>query len=286
MSAPPPAEAGSTKSRELYGNRVAALGKGRPTAPGNFGLRVVTSPSSRASPDADENAAKSAAPSKPNSVSPSAPPSRRCSSVFADRPVGPLDVADASGKAPETSAQLPAEAQLESQPGSQEAKSSEPPNSATRSTVSTRRRPLSVSNSSSIGPAVTAVTPVSSTPLKATPSAEDAPAQSSLATPVTYEPSPTPAEFRAQERPPVVTLNLLCLLCRPIFRLRRFPSRKLLSMLICGGPGRIDPYRTVPAHHLSLRSLCRELLALRTSRKGVPLPIHQMHPSPIISNPI
>ncbi|KAI9510268.1 hypothetical protein F5148DRAFT_959807, partial [Russula earlei] len=31
MGVPPPDEAGSTKSRELYGNRVAALGKGRPT---------------------------------------------------------------------------------------------------------------------------------------------------------------------------------------------------------------------------------------------------------------
>jgi hypothetical protein len=205
MSAPPPEESGSTKSRELYGNRVAALGKGRPTAPGNFGQRVVTSPSSRASPEADENAAKSAAPSTPNSVSPSVLPSRRGSSAFADRPVGPLDVADASDKVPETSAQLPAEAQPESQPGSQDATSSEPPNSATRSTVSTRRRPLSVSNSSSTGPAVTVVTPVSSTPLKVTPSAEDAPAQSSLATPVAYEPPPAPAEFQAQERPPVVT---------------------------------------------------------------------------------
>ncbi|KAH9001364.1 hypothetical protein EDB86DRAFT_2747927, partial [Lactarius hatsudake] len=31
MGVPPPEDAGSTKSRELYGNRVAALGKGRPT---------------------------------------------------------------------------------------------------------------------------------------------------------------------------------------------------------------------------------------------------------------
>ncbi|KAH9180458.1 hypothetical protein EDB89DRAFT_26273 [Lactarius sanguifluus] len=37
MGVPPPEDAGSTKSRELYGNRVAALGKGRPTAPGNSG---------------------------------------------------------------------------------------------------------------------------------------------------------------------------------------------------------------------------------------------------------
>ncbi|KAI9446547.1 hypothetical protein H4582DRAFT_575657 [Lactarius indigo] len=44
MGVPPPEDAGSTKSRELYGNRVAALGKGRPTAPGNSGNRSVTSP--------------------------------------------------------------------------------------------------------------------------------------------------------------------------------------------------------------------------------------------------
>jgi hypothetical protein len=46
----------STKSRELYGNRVAVLGKGRPTAPVNSGHRSVTSPALSTTPNAQISA--------------------------------------------------------------------------------------------------------------------------------------------------------------------------------------------------------------------------------------
>ena len=88
----------SAKSRELYGNRVAALGKGRPTAPGNSRHRSVTSPApistvpnAQTLADANENDTKSSAPLVSNSTSHTIPPSTspECRSLS-----GPIDRSD------------------------------------------------------------------------------------------------------------------------------------------------------------------------------------------------
>jgi hypothetical protein len=217
MGAPPPEEEGSTKSRELYGNRVSALGKGRPTAPGNTCNRAVTSPaapltltspSSRNSPEADENAAQLTPDPISDSPSPSTPPSRRDSSSFTHPPVGPPNATGDSDEAQDTSAQLATGARLESPIGTQGANSSEPSKFVTKRTHSTGHHTPPVSNtSSSTGLVTTTLTPgdVSSTPLRAT-SSEGTP-QGSLTTSITYEVTPTPAEIHTQERPPVVTLK-------------------------------------------------------------------------------
>ncbi|KAI0005939.1 hypothetical protein BJV74DRAFT_7553 [Russula compacta] len=207
MGAPPPEDAGSTKSRELYGNRVAALGKGRPTAPGNPGHRVVTSPaaplaspSSRTSPD--ENAAKSAAHLTPNSigqsVSSSISLSCRSSSGLTDRPVSLLDVADGSDEAPGTSVQLSASPQLEPSTGPQSATS--------KPTVSAGHYSLPVSSSSSTSLVVTTVPrgDVSSPP-RATSSEGTATPVGSTPTLITYEESPAHAELCTQDYPPIAT---------------------------------------------------------------------------------
>ncbi|KAH9966570.1 hypothetical protein BC827DRAFT_676384 [Russula dissimulans] len=213
-------EAGSTKSRELYGNRVAALGKGRPTAPGNSGHRAVSSPTvplpspvSRTFPD--DNAAKSAARLTPNSIgnsvsSSTKSPSRRNSSGFTDtdRPTGPHDVPSGSDEAQEPSGQLATDAQPGTQSGTQDAKASEPEPIA-KPTVSAGRRPLSVSSSpSSTGLVVTNITRsnISSSPLRATASEGTPTRTGSLSTPVIHEPSPPSAESHTQEHAPVVTL--------------------------------------------------------------------------------
>ncbi|KAH9981384.1 hypothetical protein BGW80DRAFT_329897 [Lactifluus volemus] len=154
MGVPPLEDTGSTKSRELYGNRVAALGKGRPTAPGNSGNRAVTSPSinlaatsNRTSPDA--NAAIPTANVAPNlishSISLSTPLSRHTSSGLADRPASALGVVDKSDEAQQTPTEPADErqetlvqrgpiAQPESSSNTQDAMPSEPIDSAAKST--------------------------------------------------------------------------------------------------------------------------------------------------------
>ncbi|KAH9063530.1 hypothetical protein EDB87DRAFT_198367 [Lactarius vividus] len=93
MGVPPPEDAGSTKSRELYGNRVAALGKGRPTAPGNSGNRSVTSPvpisatpNAQISSDGNDTECSTllVSDTTPHTAPPSTPPERRSLS-------GPID---------------------------------------------------------------------------------------------------------------------------------------------------------------------------------------------------
>ena len=91
MGAPLPEDA-ATKSRELYGNRVAALGKGRPTAPGNSGHRSVTSPAPistapNAQNSADGNDTKSSAPLVSDSSSHSIPPPMHPERRFLSGPV-------------------------------------------------------------------------------------------------------------------------------------------------------------------------------------------------------
>jgi len=181
LSAPPAEDAGSTKSRELYGNRVAALGKGRPTAPGNSPHRaatspatLVTSPSSRNSPD--DNVSEATAELTPDSigdvVSPSAPPSRLDSSSLTDRPVGSLDATNGSDEAQETSVQPAGGVRLESLTRTQHANAPEPSKANVKSTASMGQHPPSVSNTSSTSLVVTTPTlsDVSSTPLRATSS--------------------------------------------------------------------------------------------------------------------
>jgi hypothetical protein len=235
MGAPPPEETGSTKSRELYGNRVAALGKGRPTAPENSSHRAVTSPaapltslSSRDSPD--DNASKSTAQLTlgpiSDSPSPSTLPSRRDSSSFTDQPVGPLDGAGGSDETQDTSVQDTTRARFESPPGKKGTNSSEPSTTTKRtSTASTGFRPPSILNtSSSTALVTTAYTPndVSSSPLRAT-SSEGSPVQGSL---TTYEETPTPAESHTQERPPVVTLKSDVCTIQPHIAVERVPVKE------------------------------------------------------------
>jgi hypothetical protein len=216
MSVPPPEEAGSTKSRELYGNRVAALGKGRPTAPGNFGHRAVTSPaihsvspSSRTSPD--RYPAKSAAHSTPNSISSassSTSPSLGNSSEPTDRPDGPIDAADGSVEAQEISVQPAVEPQVESSTVAQDAKPLEPSNSSTQPTISTNYPPPAASIlSSPTSLAATTLTRgnISPTPLKATSSNGTPTEAGGVATSIIYENSPTSSESHTQERSPAAT---------------------------------------------------------------------------------
>lgn len=208
MGAPPPEDAGSTKSRELYGNRVAALGKGRPTAPGNLGHRVVSSPgaplaspSPRTSPD--ENAAKSAAHLTPNSIgqSVSFSMSLSCpsSSGVTDRLESPLNVADGSDEAQGTSVQLTASPQLEPSTGPQSS------NPTSKPTASAGHCSLPVSSSSSTSIVTTVPrSDVSSTP-KATSSEGTATQVGSPPTLVTHEESLARAEHCTQDYLPIVT---------------------------------------------------------------------------------
>jgi hypothetical protein len=216
MGMPPPEEAGSTKSRELYGNRVAALGKGRPTAPGNSAHRAVTSPpmlslspSSRASPD--ENAAQSTAHLTPNSISfaaSSTPPSLSNTSEPTDRPGGPINVGDGSDEAQEIPVQPVVEPQVESLTVTQDAEPLEPSNSATRPTVSIGHRPPSdsiPSSPTSLDATTLTRGSISSIPLKATSSNGTPTEAGGLATSIVYEKSPTSSESNTQERPPAAT---------------------------------------------------------------------------------
>ena len=217
IAAPPPEDAGSTKSRELYGNRVAALGKGRPTAPGNSSHRAVTSPaissvspSSRTSPDG--NAAKSAEHLTPND--PISPASSSTPLPFiscpgpSDRPDGPLDVVDRSDKEQDISVQLAAEPQLESLAVTRDLKSLEPSNKPTKPTVSTGHRPPAVSSSSSpTGLVATTLTrdDVSSTTPRANPS-DGTPTQAGgLATSNVHKGPSIPSEPPTQDCPPAAT---------------------------------------------------------------------------------
>ena len=94
MGAPIP-EDPSAKSRELYGNRVAVLGKGRPTAPGNSGHRSVTSPAPiSTTPNAQisanddtKSSARLISDSTPHTIHSSTPPQRRSLS-------GPIEGSD------------------------------------------------------------------------------------------------------------------------------------------------------------------------------------------------
>ena len=182
LGAPPVEDAGSTKSRELYGNRVAALGKGRPTAPGNSPHRAATSPATLATSPSfrnspDDNASEAATELTPDSigdvVSPSVPPSRLDSSSLTDRPVGSLDATNGSDEAQETSVQPAGGARLESLTRTQHANASEPSKANVKSTVSMGQHPPSVSNTSS-STSLVVTTPtlsdVSSTPLRTTSS--------------------------------------------------------------------------------------------------------------------
>src|SRR5712671_694513 len=221
LASAPPEETGSTKSRELYGNRVAALGKGRPTAPGNSAHRAVSfptaplaspreSPASRTSPD--DNAAKSAARLTPNSIGNSVSssiksPSRCNSSGFTDthRPPGPRDVPGGSDESQEPSEQPATDAQPDNLSATQDAKASEP---IAKPTVSTSRRPLSVSSSPlSTGFVVTNInrSDVSSNPLRSTASEATPTQTASFSTPAIHESPPPPAESHTQEHTPVVT---------------------------------------------------------------------------------
>jgi len=216
MGAPPPEEAGSTKSRELYGNRVAALGKGRPTAPGNACQRAVTSPAapstsptSRNSPD--DKTSESAAQLTPDpicdSACPPTSPSPNDYSNVTNRPVGLPNATDGDDEAQGTAVHLAAGAQLDSPTGAQDANSSEPSKTNTNSTSPTSHLPPSVSkSSSSTGFVVTILTPgdVSSTQRRAT-SSEDTPTHTRRpTTSTTSKASLTPAETDTQERSPVV----------------------------------------------------------------------------------
>ena len=235
MGVPPPEDAGSTKSRELYGNRVAALGKGRPTAPGNSGNRAVTSPptvlAAASCRTPDKNAAVPTTPyltTNPisHSVSPSTPPSRRSSSGIADRPASALDVVDGSDE----TQQAPAEraddhheitvqpsltgAQPESLPETQSAKPSKPIDSTTKSTAEPDDSPpppvSSVNSPPSTGSVVTTVTRhQTSAPLKVTVSElKVTPTQAeNVATSLTPSSQSTPATVgsQIQERSPLVS---------------------------------------------------------------------------------
>ena len=211
---PPPEEAGSTKSRELYGNRVAALGKGRPTAPGNSAHRVVTSPaipsvsqSSRTSPD--RNPAQSGAHLTPNSISstPSSTPPSLSDTSEPVRPDGPVNVDDGSDEAQENPVQPAVEPQVESLTVTQ-TQDAEPCNSATRPTVSIGHRPPADSTPSS-PTSLDATThmrgSISATTLKATTSNETPTEAGGLATSIIYEKSTTSSESNTQERPPAAT---------------------------------------------------------------------------------
>ena len=216
MGVPPPEEVGSTKSRELYGNRVAALGKGRPTAPGNTCQRAVTSPAasltfptSRDSPD--DKTSKSAAQLTPNpicdSACPSTPPSPNDPSDVTDRPVGLPNATDGGGEAQETAVQLAAGVQFDSPTGTQDANFSEPSKTNTNSTSPTSHPPPSVSkSSSSTGFVVTILTPgdVSSTQPRATSSGGTYTHIRKPMTSTTPKASPTPAETDTQDHSPVV----------------------------------------------------------------------------------
>ena len=218
IAAPPPEDAGSTKSRELYGNRVAALGKGRPTAPGNSSHRAVTSPaissvspSSRSSPDG--SAAKSAehlTPNNPISPASSSTPLPFISSPRpSDRPDGPLDVVDGTDKEQDISVQLAAEPQLESLAVTQDPNSSEPSNKPTKPTVLTGHRPPAVSSSPSptglVATTLTLDNNVSSTTPIANPS-DGTPTQAGgLATSNVHKAPSIPSESPTQDRPPAAT---------------------------------------------------------------------------------
>ena len=219
MNMPPPEEAGSTKSRELYGNRVAALGKGRPTAPGNSAPRAVTSPSMpsvspspRTSPDG--NPAQSAVDLAPNCISPassSTPPSQSDTSEYTGRPDGPINVGDGSDEVPEIPVQPAVEPQVESLAVTQDAEPLEPSNSAnsaTRPTVSIGHRPPanSIPSSPTSLDATTLMRgSISSTPLKATASNGTPTEAGGLAASIIYEKSSTSSESNTQERPPATT---------------------------------------------------------------------------------
>ena len=215
MGMPPPEEAGSTKSRELYGNRVAALGKGRPTAPGNSAHRAVTSPpmpslspSSRASPDG--NAAQSTAHLTPNSISSassSTAPSLSNTSEPTDRPDGLINVGDESDEAQEIPVQ-PVEPQVESLTVTQDAEPMEPSNSATRPTVSIGHQPPSdsiPSSPTSLDATTLTRGSISPIPLKATSSNGTPTEAGVLATSIVCEKSPTSSESNTQERPTAAT---------------------------------------------------------------------------------
>ena len=214
MGMPPPEEAGSTKSRELYGNRVAALGKGRPTAPGNLPHRVVTSPaipsvssSSRTSPD--RNPTQSAVHLTPNSIN-STTSSSTLSSLIntsepTDQPDRPINVDDESGEAQEVPVQPDVEPPVESLTVTQDAK---PRNSATKRTVSIGHRPPADSIPS-LPPSLDAASltrgSISPTHLKTT-SSNGAPTEAGgLATSIIYEKPTISSEPNTQERPPAAT---------------------------------------------------------------------------------
>ena len=199
MGMPPPEEPGWTKSRELYGNRVAALGKGRPTAPGNSGHRAVTSPtiplvsqSSRTSPD--ENSAQSGALNSISSTFSSTPPPLGDTSEPDDRPDGPINVGDGSDEAQEIPAQPAVELQVESLTVTQDAEPLEPCSSAPRPTASTGHRPpadLIPSSRTILDTTTLTRGSISHIPLKATSSNGTPTEAGGLATSIIYGKSPT-----------------------------------------------------------------------------------------------
>lgn len=163
MGVPPPEDAGSTKSRELYGNRVAALGKGRPTAPGNSGNRSVTSPAPisptpNAQISSNGNDTKSSAllvsNSTPHTVPPSTHPERRSLSGPIDRlDEVQQDTAERTNGHQENSIQRDAVSQLDALPETDSGSSD-----LVISIAKTSESKISLVNSlSSAGPAVTTI---------------------------------------------------------------------------------------------------------------------------------
>jgi hypothetical protein len=162
MGAPMP-EDPSTKSRELYGNRVTALGKGRPTAPGNPGHRSVTSPAPiSTTPNAQisanddtESSARLISDSTSHTIPSPTPPERRSLS-------GPIERSDEEQEdtAEQTSCHQEISIQLDavSQPRvltETDSGSSDP----VITTVKTVECTVSPLNTSSAGPAVTTLSP-------------------------------------------------------------------------------------------------------------------------------
>ena len=162
MGAPIP-EDPSAKSRELYGNRVAVLGKGRPTAPGNSGHRSVTSPAPiSTTPNAQisanddtKSSARLISDSTPHTIHSSTPPQRRSLS-------GPIegsdeeqqDAAEHTNCHQEISLQLDAVSQPRALPETNSGFSD-----PIITTVKTVECTISPMNSSSAGPAVTTLSP-------------------------------------------------------------------------------------------------------------------------------
>ncbi len=156
MGCPPPDDVGSTKSRELYGNRVTALGKGRPTAPGNSGHRSVTSPAPISAMQIPSNgndiqsSVLSASDSTSHTVSPSTPSS------------GPTDKSDEAQQNPAECTNCHSENSTrgaDTRLGASPETDSGPSDPVTSTMKTTESTVSPVNSPSSAGPAVTNLSP-------------------------------------------------------------------------------------------------------------------------------